>query len=254
MIEAYPEASRHPKARLLIVDDNTELCELLTKYLGSQGFDVAAVNNAAHGIEHILAGEYALVLLYVMMPDMNGFDVLKRVRAESDTPVLMLTERGEDADRIVGLELGADDYLPKPFNGRELLARIHAILRRTDRASGNAQAVESLVIGDIALVPSARVVRLRGEIVELTGVEFDLLEVLLRSAGRVVMREELFRSVLGRRMRPYDRSLDVHISKLRKKLGPRPGDRDRIKTIRGRGYIYAHGPASCHGEAAGKIR
>jgi len=165
---------------------------------------------------------------------------LRRIRAESKVPVLMLTARGDDVDRIVGLEIGADDYLPKPFNPRELVARIRAILRRsqTDNAREHNQA-GTLTAGDVELDRATRVVRRSGQVIEVTAVEFDLLEKLLRAAGRIITREELSKEVLGRSTSPFDRSIDMHISNLRKKLGHQLGDVERIKTVRGIGYIYA---------------
>ena len=177
-----------------------------------------------------------------MMPGMNGFEVLRRLRAEgSAVHVLMLTARGEDIDRIVGLEIGADDYLPKPFNPRELLARINAVLRRT-RAKGSADAeagAARIAVGDVEVDTGTRHVLRGGEAVELTNVEYELLVILLRSAGRVVSREELVRSALGRELSVFDRSIDMHISHLRKKLGHQMGEVERIKTVRGVGYVYA---------------
>jgi two-component system response regulator CpxR len=227
-----------PAGRLLVVDDDTELCELMTEYLRPEGFEVEAVHDAERGVERALSNEHALIVLDVMLPGFNGFEVLRRIRAKSALPVIMLTARGEDVDRIVGLELGADDYLPKPFNPRELVARIHAILRRTAQATCPAPQAR-LVVGDVGMDVGARVVLRGGRPVELTGVEFNLLEMLLRAAGRVVEREELSKAVLGRRLMPFDRSLDVHVSNLRKKLGHRIGDVERIATVRGIGYVYA---------------
>lgn len=225
---------------LLVVDDDAELCELVREYLKPEGFEVEAVHDGEQGVEYALSGDYAMVVLDVMLPGLNGFEVLRRIRARATTPVLMLTARGEDVDRIVGLEIGADDYLPKPFNPRELVARIRAILRRTTRGSGrgDAAALERLLVGDIELDPGGRTVRCGGKPVNLTGVEFDLLEMLLRAAGRVVEREELSKTVLGRRLMPYDRSIDMHVSNLRKKLGHLHGEHERIKSVRGFGYIY----------------
>jgi two-component system response regulator CpxR len=179
-----------------------------------------------------------LAVLDVMLPGINGFEVLRRIRATSRLPVLLLTARGEDVDRIVGLEIGADDYLPKPFNPRELVARIRAILRRT-RADGNGapSAPDMVRVGDVELDPATRMVRLRGQPVDLTSVEFNLLEVLLREAGRVVPRERLVNAVLSRKFSPFDRSIDMHVSKVRKKLGDTDSD-EHIKTIRGVGYIF----------------
>jgi DNA-binding response OmpR family regulator len=224
---------------LLIVDDDTELCELMTEYLRPEGFEVEAVHDAGQGVERALSNEHALVVLDVMLPGFNGFEVLRRIRAKSTLPVLMLTARGDDVDRIVGLELGADDYLPKPFNPRELVARIHAVLRRVAQAASGTPRVEKVVVGDVELDLGARVVHRGGEPVELTGVEFNLLEMLLRAAGRVVQREELSKTVLGRRLMPFDRSLDVHVSNLRRKLGHLIGNVERITTVRGVGYVYA---------------
>jgi two-component system response regulator CpxR len=201
---------------------------------------VEAVHNGNRGLERALSGEHALVVLDVMLPGMNGLDVLRKLRASSTVPVLLLTARGQDVDRIVGLELGADDYLPKPFNPRELVARIRAILRRTRGEAGERQAPQTSVrVGDVELNPATRSVSRGGEVVDLTAVEFNLLDVLLREAGRVVTRDELAKVALGRLFSPYDRSIDMHISKLRKKLGEDGKGGERIKTVRGVGYIYA---------------
>jgi two-component system response regulator CpxR len=175
-----------------------------------------------------------------MLPGLNGFEVLRRLRNTSRVPVLLLTARGEDVDRIVGLEIGADDYLPKPFNPRELVARIRAILRRTNNTEKSGAAVPDIVrVGDIELDPATRTVRQNGTQLDLTSVEFNLLEVLLREAGRVVTRERLVDSVLSRKFSPFDRSIDMHVSKLRRKLGDSDGGTEHIKTVRGTGYIFA---------------
>ncbi len=224
-------------ARILIVDDDVELCELVAEYLGDEGFSVEAVHDGATGVERCLAGEPDLVILDVMLPELGGFAVLGRIREASRVPVIMLTARGEEVDRIVGLEMGADDYLPKPFNPRELAARIRAVLRRIDRPQGEG-AGEVLTVGDLTLDLGARTARRDGTEIQLTGVEFSLLEVLVRRAGSVVERDELSRQVLGRRASAFDRSLDVHLSNLRKKLGARPDGTERIKTVRGVGYQY----------------
>jgi len=232
----------NPAGRLLLVDDDVELCELMTQCLRREGFDVEIVHDGEQGVERALSNDHDLVILDVMLPSFNGFEALRRIRAKSGMPVLMLTARGEEVDRIVGLEIGADDYLPKPFNPRELVARLHAILRRTTRSTGTtdrAAQTAKLVVGDVELDPGARVVRRAGTPIELTGVEFGLLEMLMRAAGRVVEREELSKAVLGRRPQPFDRSLDVHVSNLRKKLGHMVGDVERIATVRGVGYVYA---------------
>ncbi len=221
--------------RVLIVDDDVELCELVKEYLTPEGFEVEAVHNGEAGLKRALSGEHVMVVLDVMLPGMSGLDVLRKLRAESRVPVLILTARGDDVDRIVGLEIGADDYLPKPFNPRELLARIRAILRRTQKPAS--PPMEKIAVGDVELDPAARTVRRGGEPVELTSVEFGMLEALMRSSGQVVTREQLAQSVLGRKFMPYDRSIDMHVSKLRKKLGDSEGG-ERIKTIRGVGYVF----------------
>ena len=231
---------------ILVIDDDVVLCELLTDYLTPEGFQVEADHDGERGADRALSGDHTLVVLDVMLPGISGFNVLRRIRAGSKVPVLMLTARGDEVDRIVGLEMGADDYLPKPFNPRELVARIRAIQRRVEpgreREPGSGKAAEKVVVGDVQLDPGARVVLQRGQPIDLTSVEFALLEVLLRVAGQVVTREDLAKEVLGRRLTPYDRSIDVHISSLRRKLGHQAGDTERIKTVRGTGYIYALPP------------
>ena len=203
--------------RVLLVDDDVELAELVGEYLAREGF-----------------------VLDVMLPGVSGFDLLRSIRATSRIPVLMLTARGDDVDRIVGLELGADDYLSKPFNPRELVARIRAILRRAQpdpRGSGERGAAP-LTVDDVAMDLGRRVVRRAGTAIELTAVEFALLELLLRAAGSVVRREDLARGALGRSLMPFDRSIDVHVSRVRKKLGPRADGGERIATLRAVGYLY----------------
>jgi two-component system response regulator CpxR len=230
-----------PARRVLVVDDDTELCNLLSQYLTPEGYQVEAVHNGVEGIDRALSGDHAIVVLDVMLPDLKGFEVLRRVREQSRAPVLMLTARGDEQDRILGLELGADDYLPKPFNPRELCARIEAILRRSrpTPAAGEPLPAEHLRVDDVAMDKGARVVQRGGMPIELTTVEFDLLERFLRSAGQVLPREELVHSVLHREFSPFDRSIDTHVSNLRRKLGPMPGGLERIKGLRGIGYQYA---------------
>ncbi|PYS58643.1 MAG: DNA-binding response regulator [Acidobacteria bacterium] len=227
--------------QLLVIDDDVELCKLVTRYLAQEGFQIESVNGGASGAERALSGNYALVVLDVMMPGVNGFDVLRRIRAESRIPVLMLTAKGDALDRVLGLEMGADDYLPKPFNPQELVARIRAILRRVrpDRADGSPASVTPIVVGDVEMDQGARVVRRQGEVVNLTSVEFDLLEALLHAAGQVVGREKLTRDVLGREFSPFDRSIDTHVCNLRKKIGLLADGTERIKGVRGIGYLYA---------------
>jgi DNA-binding response OmpR family regulator len=226
--------------RVLVIDDDVELCELLAQYLKAEGFHLEAVTSGEQGVARAVSGDHALVVLDVMLPGMQGFEVLRQIRAQSHIPVLMLTACGDDFDRILGLELGADDYLPKPFNPRELAARIRAILRRAKPQSAELapQLPEPMLRADPELDHGARMVRCSGKPVNLTTVEFQLLEVLLRAAGRVVTREVLVRDVLGRDFSPFDRSIDVHVSNLRKKLGPHPDGTERIKGVRGFGYLY----------------
>ena len=223
--------------KILIIDDDEELCELVSEYLGVEGFEVESVNDGETGLERALSGEYALVILDVMLPKMTGFEVLRKLRETSKLPVLMLTARGDDMERIVGLEIGADDYLPKPFNPRELVARLRAILRRTAVSPAGSEG-EKLDVDGVQISTTSRIATRDGEDLNLTSVEFELLRELLREAGRVVKKDYLSQSVLERDLSPYDRSLDMHISNLRKKLGPRSDGSERIKTIRSVGYIY----------------
>ncbi len=225
--------------KILIIDDDMDLCDLLVDYLTPEGFTIEAVHNGFNGVERAVSGQHSLVVLDVMLPGINGFEVLRRIRAASRIPVLMLTARGEDVDRIVGLELGADDYLPKPFNPRELVARIRAVLRRMEAEPQTQADTWRLIVGDIELVPGTRTVRCSGQKTDLTTVEFTILEILLRQAGQVITRDELVRQALGRNFSAYDRSIDVHVSSLRKKLGQRAGESERIKTIRSIGYLYS---------------
>jgi DNA-binding response OmpR family regulator len=222
--------------RLLVVDDDAELCRLVMRFLTREGFEITWAPSGAAGVERALAGDYSLIMLDVMMPDMDGFCVLRRIRQQSRTPVLMLTARGDTHDRIRGLEMGADDYLPKPFDPAELAARIRAILRRSTPQS---PALAVIAVGDIELDGGARCVRRSGIAVDLTTVEFDLLAALLRVAGSTVSRQDLVRNVLSRDFSPYDRSIDTHVCNLRRKLGPLEDGGERIKGVRGAGYLYA---------------
>lgn len=228
--------------KILLIDDDEELCELVGEYLSVEGFEVSAVHDGESGLRKALAGSYDLLILDVMLPKLNGFDVLRRLRETSDVAVLMLTARGEDMERIVGLEIGADDYLSKPFNPRELVARLRAILRRAQTAGHrDAQSptdADKIQVDDIELNFSSRSAKRESEILQLTALEFDLLAALAREAGHVVGKDDLSQKVLGRKLSPFDRSLDMHISNLRKKLGARADGDDRIKTIRSVGYIY----------------
>ena len=211
---------------------------MLTEYMGKYGFRVTAVHRGDTGLKAALEKPFALVLLDVMLPGLDGFEVLRRIRATSAVSVLLLTARGEDVDRIVGLEIGADDYLSKPFNPRELLARVRAILRR----SAGTQVVQEQTLlrtEGLELNLAARTVLQNGKKIELTDVEFALLEALMRSPGKVVSREDISENVLGRKFHPFDRALDMHVSRLRRKLGENSEADEQVKTIRGVGYQLA---------------
>jgi two-component system, OmpR family, response regulator CpxR len=225
--------------RVLVIDDDIGLCELVAEYLEPEGYKVEAVHDGEAGVERALSAEHELAVLDVMLPGINGFEVLRRIRARSRLPVVMLTARGDDVDRIVGLEIGADDYLPKPFNPRELVARINAVLRRARPDEQlEKQTRETLNVGDLEMDERTRTVRRTGEAVELTAVEYDLLKRLLQEPGHVITKEELVKDVLHRNLSPFDRSIDMHVSNLRKKLGHHARGMERIKTVRGVGYIY----------------
>ena len=225
-----------PLERILIIDDDMDLCALVGRFLTGEGFQAEFAHSGAGGARKALAGEFSIILLDVMMPDLSGFEVLRRVRAQSRIPVLMLTARGDTQDRVQGLELGADDYLPKPFDPPELAARIRAILRRANAA---ATAHVRFRLADVEMDLGSRSVRRDGSPLELTTVEFDLLAALMRSAGSAVSRERLTRDVLGRDFSPFDRSIDTHVYNLRRKLGALADGQERIKSIRGSGYLYA---------------
>ena len=217
--------------RLLMVEDDVELCSLLSEFFRREGYTLETVNDGNAGLARASQGGYDLVILDVMLPGMDGFEILRRLRQSSRVPVLMLTARGEDVDRIVGLELGADDYLSKPFNPRELAARIKAILRRADPKPNRGR----IEVNGIVLDPGSREVLLEGHPIEITTLEFDILEQLMRAAGNVVSRDDLMESLYNRKATPFDRSIDMHVSHLRKKL---EGGRPVIKTIRGAGYQF----------------
>lgn len=226
---------------ILLADDDVELGEMLVDYLGGEGFAVDAAHDGAAALRMALACHYDLLVLDVMMPKLNGFDVLRELRAKSLVPVLMLTARGEDVDSIVGLELGADDYLAKPCNPRLLVARIRAILRRAESpnkfGAGEARP-EQISLDDVTLHAGSRTVTCGGRLVVMTSTEFGVLETLMREAGNVMSKNKLSERALGRKLDRYDRSLDMHISSLRRKLGPLPDGQERIKTVRGVGYQY----------------
>lgn len=226
---------------ILIVDDDIDLCEMLSEYLLTEGFTVDFIHDGEQGAKRALAGAFDLLMLDVMLPTLNGFECLRLIRQQSQVPVLMLTARGDEVDRIVGLEMGADDYLPKPFNPRELVARLRAILRRLNQDQANKIVKENsdnLYAGDIEIQPASRIVVKSGEKIELTSTEYNLLELLVRNAGHIVSKEELSQQALGRNLTNYDRSIDMHISKLRRKLDSDVGENSLIKTIRGIGYQF----------------
>jgi two-component system response regulator CpxR len=222
--------------QILVIDDATGLCELLTEYLEPAGYKVEAVYDGVAGVKRALSGEHALAVLDYMLPGMDGFEVLRHIRAHSRLPVVILTARCDDFDRIIDLQIGADDFLAKPFNPLELVARIKAVLRRTQI---DPMKRELLVVGDIEIDYRTRTVRRAGEVVELTLVEYSLLEKLLNACGRILERKRIVKEVLHRDLSPLDRSIDTHLSNLRRKLGHQVNGVQRIKTIRGVGYIYA---------------
>jgi DNA-binding response OmpR family regulator len=226
--------------KILVIDDDIELCELVAEYLGPEGYEVEAVHDGITGVERAVSGSHALAVLDYMLPGLNGFEVLQQIRSHSRLPIVMLTARGDDLNRILGLRLGADDYLPKPFNPLELVARIGAVLRRT-QPEPDAKSAEVLTVGDVEMDKRTRTVRRAGETIELTVVEFSLLEKLLADPGRILTRSSLVKDVLHRELSPFDRSIDTHVSNLRKKLGHTVNGVERIKTVRGIGYIYASG-------------
>jgi len=218
---------------VLLIDDDREFCELLSEYLHGRGFAVTAVHDGEEGLVTARQPGPEIIILDVMLPSMDGIEVLRELRRASELPVLMLTARGDDVDRIVGLELGADDYLAKPCNPREVAARLQAILRRSGEARGEREAFE---VGDLHLDSADRSVRVGSAEVAVTSTEFSVLAVLVRSAGSVVTKERMSEEGLGRPLGRHDRALDMHLSHLRRKLGPLPDGRDRIETVRGVGY------------------
>lgn len=229
-------------SRVLLVDDDEELSEMLVEYLLAEGFVVEAVYDGEAGAHRALSGEHDVVVLDIMLPRLNGLDSLRRIRHDSAIPVLMLTAKGDDIDRIVGLELGADDYLPKPCNPRELVARLRAILRRGVQPVPAAEAsAAELRVGALVLSPQERTARWQDSALELTSTEFNVLEVLARESGRVVGKAELSSRAVGRELARYDRSLDVHVSNLRRKLGVLDDGRSPIQTVRGMGYQWITG-------------
>jgi DNA-binding response OmpR family regulator len=235
------QSKQRGNPRLLLVDDDRDLCNLVTQFLEPEGFLLSVVHTGGDGVRSAVEGNHELIILDVMLPDKKGFDVLREIRTRVRTPVLMLTAKGDEFDRILGLELGADDYLAKPFSPRELIARISAILRRSGWQSESNTASRPPVIhsGDIELDLAARTVSKGGEPVRLTTAEFDLLRTFFEAPGQVLTREALVEKVLDRKFSPFDRSIDLHVSNLRRKLGPQGDGTERIRSVRGIGYLYA---------------
>jgi two-component system response regulator CpxR len=223
---------------ILLIDDDRELCQLLIEYLTLEGFSVTAVHEGTSGVETALTGDHQLILLDVTLPKLNGFEVLKRIRRQSQIPILMLTARGDDVDRIIGLEIGADDYLPKPFNHRELIARMKAILRRSETVEIPESEPSLLEIDDLTINLLNRETKRNGQMLEMTATEFVVLKILVQRAGMLVERAELTQLALGRRLMEYDRAIDMHVSNVRRKIGEKPDGSPRIKTVRGSGYFY----------------
>ncbi|MFB1077375.1 response regulator [Photobacterium damselae] len=223
-------------AKVLLVDDDTELTALLHDILEMEGFEVEQANNGEQGLEKINAS-IDLVLLDVMMPKMNGTEMLRRLREKYSTPVLMLTAKGDEIDRVLGLELGADDYLPKPFSDRELLARMRAILRRTQALDNRVTYGDTIDYQDITIYPGRQEAFCQNRALDVTGTELALLSYFIQHPGKIISKEELSLEVLGKRLAQFDRAIDMHVSNLRKKLPERLDDKPRIKTLRGKGYL-----------------
>lgn len=223
-----------PLASILLVEDDPDLCSLMADFFAQNGYRLEAAHDGRNGLSRALQSPFDLILLDVMLPGLDGFEVLKQIRRRSEVPVIMLTARGEQRDRIAGLESGADDYLPKPFGPHELLARVRAVLRRS---SGRFAWKDTAVsVGDVRLNPHTREVWKNERPIEVTSIEFDILDLLMRSAGRVVSRDELSSALYQRQSTPFERALDVHVSHLRKKL--EQGERVLIRTVRGVGYLF----------------
>ncbi|MGF1713480.1 response regulator [Photobacterium chitinilyticum] len=224
-------------AKILLVDDDTELTSLLSDILEMEGFEIVEANNGEQGLSKV-DDNIDLILLDVMMPKMNGTEMLRKLRENYSTPVLMLTAKGEEIDRVLGLELGADDYLPKPFSDRELLARMRAILRRTQTTSSESRNTpECLTYQDIDIYPGRQEVFCKGQSIEMTGTELALLSYFIQHPGKIIAKNELSLEVLGKRLAQFDRAIDMHVSNLRKKLPDRIDGKPRIKTLRGKGYL-----------------
>lgn len=232
--------------KILLIDDDAELCAMLAEYLGAEGFEVTVCGNGETGVESAVSGEFVAVVLDIMLPRMSGIDVLRAIRQRAAVPVIMLTAKGSDIDRVIGLELGADDYLPKPCYPRELVARLRAVLRRTQAApaGGTPDTTDTLAAAGITLQSAQRIVRMGATPLELTVTEFNLLEFLMRNVDRAVSKDELSERILGRAREAYDRSIDVHIGNLRQKLAAAGGADTLIATVWGFGYRLDSQPAA----------
>ena len=224
--------------QILIIDDDVKLCRLIGEYLAPFGFEVNAVHTGPEGVTAVNGKNFDTVILDVMLPGMDGFDVLRQIRSVSEVPVLMLTALGDEADRIVGLEIGADDYLPKTFSTRELLARLRAVTRRAKISVRKSDNGDEISVGDISLNTATRTAYCGGKSLDLTALEFDLLHCLVRSAGRVLNRDQILDETAGREYDVFDRSIDVHISSLRRKLGDDVKSPRYIRTLRSFGYMF----------------
>ena len=229
--------------KLLLIDDDKELAELLTDYLATEGFELICCHDGISGLEKAFDDKISLILLDVMMPGLTGFEVLKALGGNHKTPILMLTAKGDNADRILGLELGADDYLPKPFQHRELLARIKAILRRINIVKNTKAPISALQVNGVKLNHATRQVTCHDQFVELTGTEYQIIEHLMAKPGSIVSKTEISEQVLNRKLSAFDRSIDMHVSNIRRKLLPF-SPTDKLKTIRGAGYIFLAGEVS----------
>jgi DNA-binding response OmpR family regulator len=225
-----------PATTVLLVDDDVELTSMLAQYLEHEGFAPQVAHDGETGVQRALSGQFAIVVLDVMMPNLSGIEALRRIRAKSQVPVIMLTARGDNIDRIVGLDMGADDYVPKPCTPGELVARLRAILRRTGSAQSGTTTSDSIRAGQLELWPASRRASWQGQVLELTGTEFLLLEVLARHAGRLIAKDDISRQAFGRPLASFDRRIDVHISSIRQKLGRRADGQARIQSVRGMGY------------------
>ncbi len=243
---AFPKKTTHSVAvdgvpqsglRVLVIDDDPKLCRLIGKYLGPLGYEVEAVHTGPKGLQRALDWAPDAVLLDVMLPDLDGFEVLKGIRRQSNVPVLMLTGRGEETDRVVGLEMGADDYMPKTLSPREMLARLRAVMRRANAPASTDEPTGEICNGPLRLQPDSRTAVLGDQPLQLTALEFDLLSTLIRAAGRVCSRNQLLSAIADREHEAFDRSIDVHICALRQKLGDNPRKPTFIRTVRSVGYL-----------------